>query len=52
MFDWLSWLPNKRSFINSKLLDILKDSPDTPPSLKILEQMVQELVGKSTEPPS
>ena len=45
MIEWLSCLPNKSDFINFGNLDTLKDSPNTPPDLKFLEQRVHELVG-------
>ena len=44
MNEWLSWLPNKSGFTNSKILKIVKGSPNIPPSLKFLEQGVHELV--------
>ena len=43
--EWLSWLPYKSGFINSNILETSKDSPNTPLSLKLLEQRVYELVG-------
>ena len=49
--EWLSWLPYKSGFINSNILETSKDRPNTPPSLKLLEQRVHELVGGSTETP-
>ena len=36
--EWLSWLPYKSGFINSNILETSKDRPDTPPSLKLLDQ--------------
>ena len=45
MVEWLSWLPYKSSLINSNILETSKDRPNTPPSLKLLEQRVHELVG-------
>ena len=42
MIEWLSWLPNKSDFINFNIFASLKDSPNTPPSLKFLEQGVHE----------
>ena len=51
VIEWLSWLPNKNGIINFNNLETLKDSPNTPPSLKLLEQRVHELVGRSTDPP-
>ena len=45
VIEWLSWLPNKSDFINFNILETLKDSPNTPPSLKFLEQMVYHLAG-------
>ena len=51
MVEWLSWLPRKSDFVNSTILETQKDIPDTPPSLKLLEQKVHELVGGSTEHP-
>ena len=57
MVEWLSWLPCKRNFINSNILETEKDIPNTLLSLKLLEQRVHELVGGgggravSTEPP-
>ena len=49
--EWLSWLPYKSGFINSNIFETSKDRPNTPPSLKLLEQTVHELVRGSTEPP-
>ena len=49
--EWLSWLPCKRDFINSTVLETYEDIPNTLPSLKLLEQRVHELVLRSTEPP-
>ena len=46
MIEWLSWLPNDSDFINFNILEILKDSSNTLPSLKFLEQRVHELVGR------
>ena len=43
--EWLSWLPYKSGFINSNILEISKDRPNTPPRLKLLQQRVHELVG-------
>ena len=43
--EWLSWLPCKRDFIISTVLETYKDIPNTLPSLKLLEQRVHELVG-------
>ena len=43
--EWLSWLPNKSSHIDPNILETLKDSPNTPPNLKFLEQRVLELAG-------
>ena len=34
----------ERGFINFNILEILKNRPDTPISLKLLEQWVHELV--------
>ena len=45
VIGWLSWLPKKSDFINFNILETLKDSPNTPPSLKLLEQIVHELIG-------
>ena len=45
MVEWLSWLPCKRDFINSTILETYEDIPNTLPSLKLLEQSVDELVG-------
>ena len=44
MIQWLSWLPDKSSFNNSNILEILKDSANIPLSLTFLEQRVHELV--------
>ena len=35
---------NNSGFVNSNFLETLRDSPNTPPSLKFLEQRVNELV--------
>ena len=43
--EWLSWLLYKSGFINSNILETSKDRPNTPLSLKLLEQRVHELVG-------
>ena len=43
--EWLSWLSHKSGFINSNILETSKDRPNIPPSLKLLEQSVHELVG-------
>ena len=43
--DCLSWLPYKRDFINSTILETYEDIPNTLPSLKLLEKRVRELVG-------
>ena len=51
MVEWLSWLPYKSGFISSNILETSKDRPDTPPSLKLLEQRVHELVGGLLQPP-
>ena len=51
MVEWLSWLPCKRDFINSTILETWKDIPNTLPSLKLLEQKVHELVGGPLNPP-
>ena len=51
MVEWLSWLPRKRDFINSTILEIWKDIPNTLPSLKLLEQRVHELEGGPLTPP-
>ena len=51
MIEWLSWLPNKGSFTNSNILEIVKDSPNIPTSFKFLEQKVHELAGGSTDSP-
>ena len=48
--EWLSWLPCKSSFINSNSLETLKDRPNIPTSLKLLEQKVYELVGGPLTP--
>ena len=50
--EWLSWLPYKSGFINSNILETSKDRPNTPTSLKFLEQRVPELVGGPLNPPS
>ena len=49
--EWLSWLPWKRDFINSTILETKKDIPNTLPSLKLLKQRVHELVVGSPTPP-
>ena len=51
--QWLSWLPWKRNFINSIILETYEAIPNTLPSLKLLEERVHELVGGGgfTEPP-
>ena len=49
--EWLSWLPYKSAFINSNILETSKDRPNTPQSLKLLEQRVHELVGGPLTPP-
>ena len=51
MVEWLSWLPNNSGFISYNVLETLKDSPSTSPSLKILHQRDHELVGSSEPPP-
>ena len=43
--EWLSWLPCKRDFINSTILETYKDIPKTLPSLKLLKKRAHELVG-------
>ena len=43
--EWLSWLPHNSGFINSNILETSNDRPNTPPSLKLLQQRVHELVG-------
>ena len=43
--EWLSWLPCKRDFINSTILETYEDIPNPPPSLNLSEQRVYELVG-------
>ena len=48
--EWLSWLPYKSGFINSNILETSKDRPNTPPSLKLLEQRVHELVPPPPPP--
>ena len=48
--EWLSWLPCKRDFINSTILETWKDIPNTLPSLKFVEQRVHELVGGPLNP--
>ena len=50
MVEWLSWLPRKSDFINSTILETQKDIPNTPPSLKLLEQKVHELVVNTPAP--
>ena len=45
MVKWLPWLPCKRDFNNSTVLETYKDIPNTLPSLKLLEQRIHELVG-------
>ena len=49
--EWLSWLPYKSGYIISKILEISKDRPNTPPSLKWLQQRVHELEGRVDLPP-
>ena len=41
--EWLSLLPYKSGYINSKILEISKGRPDTPPSLIWLQQRVHDL---------
>ena len=48
--EWLSWLPYKTGFISSNILETSKDRPNTPTSLKLLEQRVHELVGGPLNP--
>ena len=43
MIEWLSWLPYKSGFVNSNILETLKDRPNTPARLTLLEQRVHEL---------
>ena len=43
--EWLSWLPCKRDFIISTILETQRNIPDTLPSLKLLQQRLHELVG-------
>ena len=50
MVEWLSWLQYKSGFMNSNILEISKDSPNTPPSLKLLERRVHGLVGGPLNP--
>ena len=45
VFEWLSWLPCKRDFINSTILETYEDIPNTIPSLNLSEQRVHELAG-------
>ena len=49
--EWFSWLPYRCDFINFTILEIKKDIPNTLPSLKLLEERLHELVGRSTDPP-
>ena len=49
--EWLSWLPCKRDFTNSSILETQKNIPNILPSLKLLEQRVHELVGGPLNPP-
>ena len=44
VIEWLSWLPYKSGFNNSSILETSKERPNTPPSLKFLEQRVHTLV--------
>ena len=49
--EWLSWLPCKRDFINSTILEACEDIPNTLRRLTLLEQRVHELVGGPLNPP-
>ena len=49
--EWFLWLTYKSGVINCNILETSKDRPNTPPSLKLSEQRVHELVGGSTDPP-
>ena len=49
--EWLSWLPCKRDFINSTILETWRDIPNTLPRLKLVQQRVHELVGGPLNPP-
>ena len=51
MVEWLSWLPCKRDFINSTILETYGNIPSALPGLKLLEQRVHELVGGPLNPP-
>ena len=48
--EWLSWLPYKSGFINSNILETSNDRPNTPPSLKLLEPRIHELVRRALTP--
>ena len=41
----------QKGFINPSILETLKNSPDTRPSLKFLEQRVHELVREGVHDP-
>ena len=40
----IEWLPYKSGVINSNISETSKDRPNTPPSVKFLEQRIHELV--------
>ena len=50
LVEWLLQLPYKSGFINSDILETSKDRPNIPPSLKLFEQRVYELVGGPLTP--
>ena len=51
MIKWLPWLPDKSAFINCKILEILRGTPNTQLSVKFLEQRVDELVERGPPTP-
>ena len=38
LIEWLSWLPNKSDLINFNIVETLRASPKSPPSLKFSEK--------------
>ena len=47
MIEWLPWLPNNSGFMNYNVLETLTDSCSTPPTLKILHNVVGKKRYKS-----
>ena len=45
VIEWLLWLPYKSRLVNFDIAETLKDSPNTPPSLKFFEQRFHKLRG-------